>query len=199
MSKMLFLPGAGASSAFWKPVADLLDLDVKRRFFSWPGLGNEPHDPSIRGLNDLVAMVLRELDEPADLIAQSLGGLVAIHATLAAPQKVRRLVLTATSGGVPIDDLGGADWRTAYRRDYPKAAPWIMDVHEDLSPQLALLTAPCLLLWGDADEISPPAVGRRLRELLPDASLRVVHGGGHDLARTHAAQIAPLIAAHLSA
>ena len=74
--------------------------------------GNEPHDPNVRGLDDLVSMVLAAIDEPADLIAQSMGGLVAVRVALAAPGKVRRLVLAATSGGVRMDDLGVADWRS---------------------------------------------------------------------------------------
>jgi pimeloyl-ACP methyl ester carboxylesterase len=54
-----------------------------------------------------------------------------------------------------------------------------------------------LLLWGDRDPISPLAVGERLRVLAPDARLHVVAGGEHDLAVTHAGELAPLVAAHL--
>jgi pimeloyl-ACP methyl ester carboxylesterase len=114
MLKLLFPPGAGASAAFWRPVAVWLDLEREPRFFSWPGLGNEPHDPNIRGIGDLVAVVLSDLDEPADLIAQSMGGLVAIRVALDAPHKVRRLVLTATSAALPVADLGRADWRVIF-------------------------------------------------------------------------------------
>ena len=197
MTDMLFLPGAGGSATFWRPVADRLDPARKRRFFAWPGLGNEPHDPRIRGVDDLVAMVLAELAEPADLIAQSMGGLVALRVALATPAKVRRLVLTATSAGLDVNDLGGADWRADYRRQFLAAAPWITEVHEDLSSRLVAVAAPCLLICGDADRISPPSVGRRLHALLPNADLRIVRGGDHDLARTHAAEVAGLIAAHL--
>src|ERR1700761_5396000 len=154
MTDLLFLPGAGGSAAFWRPVADRLDGEGRRRFFAWPGLGNEPHDPDVRGLDDLVSMVLSAIDEPADLIAQSMGGLVAIRVALAAPEKVRRLVLVATSGGVRMDDLGVADWRTDYRSAFPAATRWITEVTQDLSPQLPSIAAPCLVLSGDADPIS---------------------------------------------
>lgn len=197
MTPMLFLPGAGGSAAFWRPVADRLDPARKRRFFAWPGLGNEPHDPGIRGIDDLVAMVVAGLDEPADLIAQSMGGLVALRVALAVPAKVRHLVLVATSAGHAVGDLGGVDWRADYRRDFPAAARWITEVHEDLSPRLASVAAPCRLIWGDADRISPVPVGRRLQSLLPNADLRIVPGGDHDLAQTHAVEVARLIAEHL--
>jgi pimeloyl-ACP methyl ester carboxylesterase len=197
MAKLLFLPGAGGSAHFWRPVAEQLRVGDAAHFFSWPGLGDEPHDPCVRGLEDLVGMVLARMSEPVDLLAQSMGALVALKAAIAAPERVRRLVLTATSGGVPVDDLGGAEWRPAYRAEFPAAARWITEVGEDLSAQLGLIEASTLLLWGDQDPISPVAVGERLRELLPNGTLSVVAGGGHDFVRSHTGLIAPLIAEHL--
>ncbi len=196
--RQLFLPGAGGSAGFWKPLAERLPGGAERRFFAWPGLGDEPPDPAVRGIDDLVAMVTDALDDaPADLIAQSMGGVVAVRAALARPGRVRRLVLAATSGGVPVADLGGADWRGDYRAAYPAAAAWIAAPQPDFSARLGELALPCLLLWGDADAISPPAVGRRLLELLPDARLHVVAGGAHDLAVVHAEALAPLVAEFL--
>jgi pimeloyl-ACP methyl ester carboxylesterase len=200
VTKMLFLPGAGASASFWRPVADRLDPDRPRHFFAWPGLGNEPHDPNVRGVDDLVSMVLAELDGPADLIAQSLGGLVALRVALAVPDRVCRLVLTVTSGGVPVHDLGGTDWREDYRREFPNAASWVTELNqtrEDLSAKLASIDAPSLLIWGDCDPISPLSVGRRLHQLLSCSDFHIVRGGGHDLAKTHAADVARLIKDHL--
>jgi pimeloyl-ACP methyl ester carboxylesterase len=198
MAKLIFLPGAVGSADFWRPAADRLRPGRAMRFLAWPGLGEEPGRPEVQGLDDLVAMTLAELSEPADLVAQSMGGLVAIKAALAAPDKVRRLVLTATSGGVPVEDLGGADWRDDYRRDFPRAAAWITELREDLSAQIPQVRAPTLLIWGDRDPISPTGVGMRLQALLPDATLRIVEGGGHDLARSHAAEVAAMLDAHLA-
>ena len=197
MTKMLFLPGAGASASFWRPVADRLDVGRKKHFFSWPGLGNEPPDPKVRRVDDLVEMVLSHLDEPADLIAQSMGGYVAVRVALEVPDKVRRLVLTGTSAGLRIFDYGGIDWRSGYRQNFPHAATWITEVREDLSAQLKSINAPTLLLWGSRDAISPPAVGERLSALLPRAVLHIVPDGDHDFPQVKAAEIAPLIAQHL--
>jgi len=151
-------------------------------------------------MDDLVSMVLAQLDGPSDLVAQSLGGLVALRVALTAPEKIRRLVLTATSAGVAVHDLGGADWRPDYQKEFPNAASWITETTkagEDLSPRLASIDAPSMLIWGDSDPISPPAVGQRLHELLPRSHLCIVRGGSHDLARTHATETASLIAGHL--
>lgn len=191
-----FLPGVGGDPGFWRPVGDLLpggsDL-----FFGWPGLGDQPADPKVRGYDDLMALVAASLKRPTDLIAQSMGGALAMRLALAFPDKVRRLVLTATSGGLNMQGFGATDWRDAYRRLFPHAADWVMAPFPDLSVALSSLHQPALLLWGDNDPISPVAVGEYLCERLPDAHLHVVKGGGHDLAVTHAAEIAPLIAAFL--
>jgi pimeloyl-ACP methyl ester carboxylesterase len=198
VTKLLFLPGAGASASFWRPVSDRMLPERPRHLFSWPGLGDEAHDPNVRGVDDLVAIVRARMDEPVDLIAQSMGGLIAVKAALAAPERVRRLALTATSGGVPVEDFGASEWRDDYRHEFPNAAAWITEAREDLSHRIGRIKAPTLLLWGSHDPISPIAVGEHLCELLPNAMLHVIAGAGHDLAQTHAAQIAPLIAEHLA-
>ncbi len=109
---------------------------------------------------------------------------------------VRRLVLVATSGGIDLAPFGVEDWRPGYRREYPSAAPWITEYCVDLGDRLRTLVAPTLLIWGDADPISPTAVGAHLARLLPRARLVVVPGGDHLLARDRAAEVAPHIADH---
>lgn len=197
MTKTLFLPGAGGSASFWRPVANHTVLDGV--FFAWPGLGNEPARPEICGIDDLVAMVLDRMSEPVNIVAQSMGGLIAIKAALAAPNKINRLVLAATSGGVPVADLGGSDWRADYYRAFPNAAQWIGNSAEDLTKQIPLIESPTLLLWGDSDPISPISVGKRLSALLPNASLHIIPGANHDLAQTHAKIVAGIIERHLTA
>jgi pimeloyl-ACP methyl ester carboxylesterase len=127
-----------------------------------------------------------------------MGGVVAALAVLRRPEAVRRLVLAATSGGVSVAGLRQARWRDQYRRDFPGAAPWITGERVgDLSARLAELRVPTLLLWSDADEISPLAVGQRLAGLLPRATLVVIAGGDHMFARDRAAEVAPYVARHL--
>ena len=192
-SKLIFLPGVSGNPAFWKPAAQRLVCPAQQVFFGWPGFGPTPSDPAINGIDDLVAMTVTEIDQPTALIAQSMGGVIAIRAALEKPELVTHLILSATSGGIDIASFGGEDWRPEFERENPALPPWFSSYREDLSGRLAGIKIPALLLWGDADPISPVAVGEALAALLPRASLHIVRGGKHDLAAVHAAKVAPLI------
>jgi len=196
--KLLFLPGASGNTDFWRPVAELLTVPGERIHFGWPGFGPTPPDPSVTGMDDLVSMVLLQLDRPAALIAQSMGGVIALRCALQRPELVTHLVLTATSGGMDLRGLGAQDWRASFQAANPSFPRWFADYREDLSEQLKKIQAPALLLWGDADPISPPLVGERLATLLPAAELHVFRGGTHDLGCQLAPQVAPLIDRHLT-
>ncbi|XXF80023.1 alpha/beta fold hydrolase [Myxococcaceae bacterium GXIMD 01537] len=196
---LLFLPGAGGAASFWHPLGSLLPSSWSKTYLSWPGLGHEPHEPALQSLDDAVAHAASRLARPSVVVAQSMGGLVAVRVALAHPDRISHLVLTATSGGVDVASLGASDWRTAYRAEYPKAADWILSERADLTAELHRISIPTLLLWGDADSISPVAVGRRLEQLMPRARLRVLAGGDHPFARDRAAEIAPWVMEHLAA
>jgi pimeloyl-ACP methyl ester carboxylesterase len=196
MLKTLFLPGAGGSASFWKPLAAHAQLDGI--FFTWPGLGVEPAQPNVGSISDLIDLVAHEITEPVNIVAQSMGGYVAIKLALAYPDHVKSLVLAVTSGGVPVIDLGGSDWRANYSIAFPQAARWIADPVDDLTGQIPSIEIPTLLLWGDADPISPVAVGERLMELFPNARLCVFQGADHDLAQTHLDAVAAEVGHHFA-
>lgn len=195
MASTLFLPGASGNANFWRPVARAAKLDGV--FLAWPGLGLEPPVAGVTGVDDLVALAGSHVTEPVNIVAQSMGGVVAIRLALMFPHLVKRLVLTVTSGGVPVADLGGVDWRSDYFAAFPQAAAWIGDPVPDLSELMRAIGAPTLLLWGDTDPISPVAVGERLASLIPNARLQVFEGADHDLAQTHYEAVAKAVREHL--
>jgi len=201
MRRVLFLPGASGAGAFWRPVADRLPAGWQTTCLDLPGLGDVPPRPGIDTLHDLVALVLDVAGlGPLDLVAQSMGGVIAMRAVLENPAAFRRLVLVATSGGVDLTSFEVEDWRTEYRRNYPNALAWITrDHHADLSDRLEAIAAPTLLIWGGADGISPPAVGAYLQSKLPNARLVVVPDGDHMFARDRPDAAAPHILQHLGA
>ena len=143
-------------------------------------------------------MVVDEINQPTALIAQSMGGVIAIQAALRRPELVTHLVLTVTSGGVDMSDLQSEDWRPAFLEANPTLPRWFVDYRENLSAAIGSIYTPTLLLWGDADPVSPVAAGLRLERLLPQSRLHIFPGGEHDLADKMAQSVAPLIDEHLN-
>lgn len=197
-AQLFFLPGALGRTEFWHPVGDLLTCPAPKVHWSWPGFSGIPADPAIKGIDDLATRLLAKIDRPSALIAQSMGGVVAMHAALRRPEQITHLVLSATSGGMPMEALGAEDWRPAVLAGYPGLPDWFIRYRSDLTRELAALRIPTLLLWGDADPISPVQAGRRLASVLPRAALHIIPGGGHDVACAFASQVAPLIDGHLA-
>jgi len=198
-SKLLFLPGALGRVDFWVAAAERMRHPAQKMHFGWPGFGPTPAAPDVNGIGDLVDKVIAELDAPGALIAHSMGGVIAIQVALARPDLVTHLILAETSGGMDVTGSGAVDWRPFVRSEYPTLPDWFLTYHEDLTARLSELHMPTLLLWGDADPISPVKVGEKLAAHLPHAELHIVEGADHDLAYTHAAQVAALIDRHLGA
>ena len=194
---VIFLPGAGGDAGFWHALGALLPPDWQKTYLSWPGLGNQPHDPSVRGFDALVALAEREITGPVAVVAQSMGGIVGVQLALKYPDKINHLILVATSGGVDVSALGGADWRASYLSDFPTSQTWITTAMPDHSEDISRISCPTLLIWGGKDLVSPLAVGKYLATLFQRASLHVIEEGDHDLGSARADEIAALVLAHL--
>lgn len=143
------------------------------------------------------------------LIGHSRGGAIAICLAVQQPSLVGRLVLCDPAGlrpkrswkyrrRVAVAKLGrviglfGAPGRRLQDRmrsrvastDYAEASPAMRDtfrrvIAENLADHLPRISAPCLLVWGGADEDTPLWMGERMAELLPDGALVVFEGAGH--------------------
>ena len=197
-AQLVFLPGAGGSASFWRPVADqLVDLGAGH-VFGWPGFGDVPADSSIRSLDDLFDWLVKRLPPGAShVIAQSMGGVLAVRLALDDPDRVASLVLVATSGGIDVARLGAADWRPEYVASLPGLPRWFLEDQTDFTERLEEIRAPTLLVWSDADAVSPLSIGRFLAERIPRARLAIVRGGTHAFAQERADEVASLIRSHL--
>ena len=196
--QLLFLPGAGADPEFWKPLGSLLPDTWRKNYIGWPGLGNQTYSPEVNCIDDLVSIVVKSLpDQPVDLLAQSMGGHIAVRILLEHPEKIRRVVFTATGAGLSLADYGGVDWKTDYRKEFTDAKLSIMDEKQDFGNDLSEISHPVLILCGDADSICPVNVGERLLQLLPNATLKIVSGGDHTFAYDFPHKISEAIIKHL--
>lgn len=194
---LVFFPGAGGRAANLRPIGERLTRRRPTLLCEYPGLGGVEPDPSLRSLADLQEHLLARLPERFDLVAMSMGGVLALRLALAHPERLRKVVLLATSGGVDMEALGGIDWRDTFRRLQPSAPTWFLEERADLTPELGKITLPTLLIYGDADLIAPPRVGQLLQEKLPNARLEVLAGATHDLELDYPDLIASMIEAHL--
>lgn len=196
-SRLLFLPGVLGNRDFWEPLARELRFQADKVFMAYPGFAGVPANPSITCFDDLVDAVVSQIECPTALIAQSMGGVLAIEATLRIPSQITHLVLIATSGGLDTSTFGAVDWRHSVKQDHPDLPNWFASYSSDLTAKLRSIDVPVLLIWGDCDPISPIAVGKTLLNQFPNAELHLISQGQHDLARVHARSVAAHIDAHL--
>ncbi|HTB60176.1 MAG TPA: alpha/beta hydrolase [Polyangia bacterium] len=196
---VVYLPGAGGLASFWRPVAELLRPRSEPLLVEYPGFGETPPDPAVRGVSDLLDLVLGRLPSSFDLAAQSMGGALALRLALEHPARVRRLVLVATTGGIDVRRLGAAEWRTSeWVAQRPQMPRWFVDDRSDLGDRLPTLRVPTLVLIGDADPLAPLGVGEYLRNQIPRATLEIVEGGTHAMAEELPERIAALVDRHLA-
>lgn len=198
MTPIVFLPGAAGSASFWRPVAEgLADLGPTH-LFDYLGFGELPSDPFLRSPDDLCDWICERLPaRSSHVIAQSMGGVLAVRLAVERPELVARLVLVATSGGVDLARLGGAEWRERSRALRPGAPSWFSDDRTDLTGRLASIRARTLLLWSDSDPISPPAAAEFLADRIPGARIVLVARGTHAFANERPEEVASVIRSHL--
>jgi 2-succinyl-6-hydroxy-2,4-cyclohexadiene-1-carboxylate synthase len=109
---IILLHGFGGTHRAWDGVVALLDRERYRpTAFDLPGHGDAADAPRPISFAGCVDYVLARSPERFTLCGYSLGGRVALHVALAAPERVRRLVMVSSSPG-----MEGAAVRAARRR-----------------------------------------------------------------------------------
>jgi 2-succinyl-6-hydroxy-2,4-cyclohexadiene-1-carboxylate synthase len=107
---LLLLHGFTGSAATWEPL--LLHVTPRRRVIAPDLIGHggsgAPADPARYRMERCVADLPALLDAldvaQVDLLGYSMGGRIALHLALAAPQRVRRLLLESASPGLADPD-----------------------------------------------------------------------------------------------
>ncbi len=208
--RALLLHGWGGSIASWEPVTEaLLAQGFEVLVVDFPGFGSSPPPPVAWGVEDYTHHLIGLLDElgfaPANVIAHSFGGRVAIMLAATRPDLVRRLVLVAAAGirtatpsllrqtatrvGKAIFSLPGLTGigeqirKRVASSDYLEAgalrATFVKVVEQDLRDFAARITRPTLLIWGDQDTETPLAQAHILESLIADSGLVILYGAGH--------------------
>ncbi|WP_179991120.1 alpha/beta fold hydrolase [Acinetobacter sp. YH16058] len=201
MPQLIFLPGASGNTAFFHPLIEKIEKlpwQNAVKIVAYPEFNHQPAHSQVHDFASLQAYVLANIPDDCIIIAQSMGGIFAVAAALQYPEKVKGLVLVATSGGMDLSSFQVQDWRQDYQASDLNYPDWFVEAKADYTVDFAKINMPILLLWGDQDPISPLAVGEFLQQQLPQAELKIVQGGDHLFIEEHADQAAKYISAYLS-
>ncbi|HEY2767284.1 MAG TPA: 2-succinyl-6-hydroxy-2,4-cyclohexadiene-1-carboxylate synthase [Solirubrobacteraceae bacterium] len=167
---VVLLHGFGGTHRSWEGLVELLPPERYRPLaIDLPGHGEQADAPRPITFDRCVERVLSRAPQRFGLCGYSMGGRIALHVALAAPQRVSQLVLVSSSAGIEDDAE-----RTARRRaDERLAAGLEGEPYEQFIERWR--SQP--LFAGE-----PPEVGARAREdqrrNRPDALAAVLRGIG---------------------
>jgi pimeloyl-ACP methyl ester carboxylesterase len=207
---ILLVEGAGGDIGGWRRSIPRLAAELRVVVFDLRGNGRSVAPDAPMAMATFVEDTLALLDhlgiDRAHVYGQSFGGMVAQEVALAAPDRVRSLILACT--------LPGMRHAVPVRARVPKARPWEAmysprflrehpeEVAEDQrlgTPQrpamarrqweamqgfdaydrLPSLRLPTLVIHGTEDRVIHPNNARILAELIPGARLVLLEGAGH--------------------
>jgi pimeloyl-ACP methyl ester carboxylesterase len=177
--------------------------------FEMPGFGQSPPNVTSQSMQDLARTMARAAAklglDTYTLVGTSFGGRVALWQALQAPQQVDLLVLIAPTAVLPEgytlpsvapDQIGKLMFA------HPKNAPAQLPVDPaNMAKEMALLQrieaisrdteleaklgevqTLTLVVFGTADRVVPPAMGRTYRERMPNCHYVLVYDAGHAVA-----------------
>ncbi|MFK0155985.1 alpha/beta fold hydrolase [Streptomyces sp. NPDC090499] len=112
----------------------------------------------------------------------------------AGPEAVGPVLLGMLLGRPAIHDQWLAKWRAQPRERLADAVQVLMEV-DDITDRVGEITAPALVVHGDADQPIPYPLGQALAGQIPGAQeLVTVTGAGHTPNLTHPDQVNPALA-----
>ena len=219
--------GWTGSWALWEQPFELLSPSWRCIGFDHRGSGESTVDPDAITLDAMVADLMAVLDahdvSRCVLAAESMGGIVAVHAAAREPDRFEALVLisaplTITQGSagrlatgaridypatvaafvdacLPEDESGHlrAWGRALLGRADAECAARLLEACYDLRPDLGALTMPTAVIRGSRDVIVPAADAAALVAGLPDATFHPLDGIGHVPTVTAPADVARII------
>ncbi len=203
------LHGWGRTGADFAPIVEGLDAVAVH----FPGFGTADPPPEAWGTPEYAALVAEAITPfaPVVVVGHSFGGRVAVRLAANYPNLVSALVLTgvplvrlsptsrpalsyrivrwlASKKLVPASVLEKQK-RTRGSADYNAAQGIMRDilvttVNERYEDDLARVTVPVHMVWGENDVAAPMPAGDAASRLIPTATFRVVPGAGHLLEGT---------------
>lgn len=198
------LPGWMRSATDFAPIVDGLDA-VSIHF---PGFGTTPEPATVWGSEDYAEDVAAAISSfgPVILVAHSFGGRVAVRLAAKYPQYVKGIVLTGVPllrlTPAPVPPLSFRVARSLAKKgllpksvlekqrqkrgsaDYLAAQGIMRDIlvrviNEKYDDDLARITVPVRMVWGENDTAAPADAGLAASQLISRSTFRSVAGAGH--------------------
>jgi poly(3-hydroxyoctanoate) depolymerase len=198
---LLLMNGMTRPLQSWDPFTGMLRGRTVITFDA-PGVGGSPTPIRPLCIVELATLAVAVLDAAdvtdADVLGYSHGGAIAQELANDAPDRVRGLILAATSCGVGATPGSRQDILRSLGRSLD-GQPWPLPdplglLWQSLAvanwssiPFLGSISAPTLVICGSRDRVVPPSNSRVLARRIPEASLMMLPGLGHDLQREDSA------------
>lgn len=204
---LLLIHGLSGSGRWWKNNLPILSQSFTCHVLELVGYGaNRAFKPLslVSAAEAIAAFIATELPAgKTHLIGHSMGGHICSYVAARYPDRVDRLVLTAASGLVRSDVVRMAmrlpvaghyvslDFLPTLAVDALRAGPLnlflsTLDIlGSDTTEIVKKITAPTLLIFGDRDNLVPPATGEAMHLLIPGSQLEIIEGAGHVLMWDH--------------
>ncbi len=209
---VVFLHGAASSWLSFKSQYQILAPHYRLVAPNLRGHGGTPWQDTenIDEFYDDICAWFQEMDfaKPVILIGHSLGGYLSARYTAANPDKVARLVLISSSGSFEPGAVllflktcwAGAD-------AVHKFFPWLVNISSKMAGCLSKVVfsqwncwdsysqiqAPALIIFGTFDPLFSLKQAYRVKELIPQASIKIVTCGGHNPQIDHGQEVGQLI------
>jgi pimeloyl-ACP methyl ester carboxylesterase len=185
------------------PGTDLLTRSFHLIAFELPGFGSSVHDETVQSFDELSEIVAGAIDAVGlrryVLHGTSFGGATALHLALGHPDAVTRLILESPAafrppGWTPPDPetVRRGLLRHPERARRVDIDPAVMHRQRELVSRLSLtidrgvlaarlreLRVPMLVMFGDADTLTPAELARMYCENAPECSSLLVHDAAH--------------------
>lgn len=199
---IILVHGLSASTLWWRRNIPSLAQHYRLYLVDLPGFGSM-HFPRARfDLTDAANWLLKWMEaiglKRAHFIGHSMGGYISLWLAAHHPEVVARLVLVAPAVVPQVKTIFGyfvpliaalrytpPEFLPILSYDFLRAGPVTMLcairslIALDVREEIAAVTAPTLLLWGENDTLVPLSLGYVLQKEMPNARLIVLQKAGH--------------------
>lgn len=218
---LVLLHGLAGSTAWWKRNVEDLSRHYMVYLVDWPGFGvmrRYRRHFSVAGAAEWLSGLLDALElNKASLVGHSMGGLIAAIFAARWPDRLSKLVLVAPAIGLSRRTIATfflplarealsvhPRFAPTLTRDTARAGPFTLQrvarelLAMNVEGELAWITTPCLLVWGERDLLVPVAFAHQLQGKIRNSRLCLLPQAGHLVMYQRAAQFNKAVLAFLA-